>query len=43
MQFVRMYTGDDGQTHFEDIPGQFKITDIAQRSDIQDTGGIKFG
>lgn len=42
MQFVRMYTGDDGQTHFEDIPGQFKITDIAQRSDIQDTGGIQF-
>ena len=42
MQFVRMYTGDDGKTHFEDIPEKFEITDLAQRTDTEDTSGIQF-
>ncbi len=42
MQFVRMYTGEDGKTHFEDIPEQFEMNDITQRTDTQDTGGIEF-
>ena len=42
MQFVRMYTRDDGKTHFEDIPEKFEITDLAQRTDTEDTSGIQF-
>ena len=42
MQFVRMYTGDDGKTHFEDIPEKFEITDLSQRTDTEYTGGMQF-
>ena len=42
MQSVRMYTGDDGQSHFEDMELHFDPTQEAQRTDIHAASGIQF-
>ena len=42
MQSVRMYTGNDGQSHFEDLELPFDVLQEAQRTDIQATSGIQF-
>ena len=42
MQSVRMYTGDDGQSHFEDTELPFDPSQEAQRTDVQATSGIQF-
>jgi len=42
MQSVRMYTGDDGQSHFEDMELPFDAIQEAQRTDIHAALGIQF-
>jgi quercetin dioxygenase-like cupin family protein len=42
MQTVRMYTGDDGQTHFEELELNFDPSQDAQRTDVQAALGIQF-
>ena len=42
MQSVRMYTGDDGQSHFEDMELPFDPIQEAQRTDIHGALGIQF-
>ena len=41
MQSVRMYTGDDGQSHFEDVELPFDPSQGAQRNDVQAAQGIQ--
>ena len=42
MQVVRMYTGADGQSHFEEVDLPFDLSQEAQRTDIQGSLGIQF-
>jgi quercetin dioxygenase-like cupin family protein len=42
MQLVRMYTGDDGRSHFEETELQFMPTQEAQRTDLLSASGIQF-
>ena len=42
MQSVRIYTGDDGQSHFEDMELPFDPMQEDQRTDIQAALGIQF-
>ena len=42
MQVVRVYTGDDGESHFEELDlGYEKIAD-AERTAMQSATGIQF-
>ena len=42
MQRVRMYTGEDGQSHFEELELPFGMSHEAQRTDVQTALGIQF-
>ena len=42
MQTVRMYTGEDGQSHFEELDLHFDPSQEAQRTDVQAALGIQF-
>ena len=42
MQCVRMYTGEDGRSHFEEVDLPFKSLQEAQRTDVQSSLGIQF-
>lgn len=42
MQFVRMYTGADGRSHFEELELPFKLPQEAQRTDVQPSLGTQF-
>ena len=42
MQSVRMYTGDDGQSHFEDLNLPFDPAQEVYRTDVQAALGIQF-
>jgi len=42
MQYVRMYTGEDGRSHFEDVDLPFTSTQEAQRTDVQPSLGIQY-
>lgn len=42
MQIVRMYTGADGQSHFEELELPFDTSQEAQRTDVQAGPGIQF-
>jgi len=42
MQFVRMYTGHDGHSYFEDLQLPFDLTQEAQRTDIQMSAGMQY-
>lgn len=42
MQALRMYTGPDGQTHFEELKLDFDISQEAQRTEVQEAHGIQF-
>ena len=42
MQSVRMYTGDDGQSHFENLDLHFVPSREVQRTDVQAALGIQF-
>ena len=42
MQSVRMYTGADGQSHFEELELPFNPSQEAQRTDVQAALGIQF-
>ena len=42
MQSVRMYTGDDGKTHFEDLDFQFDAVTEVNRTSIENASGIQF-
>ena len=42
MQSVRMYTGDDGQSHFEELVFHLDPSQEAQRTDVQAALGIQF-
>ena len=42
MQIVRMYTGADGQSHFEELELPFDPSQEAQRTDVQAALGMQF-
>ena len=42
MQSVRMYTGDDGKTHFEDLDFQFNAVTEVNRTSPQNAASIQF-
>ena len=42
MQTVRMYTGADGQSHFEELELPFNPSQEAQRTDVQAALGVQF-
>ncbi len=42
MQVVRMYTGEDGQSHFEELDLPFRLPQESQRTDVQSSLGIQF-
>ena len=42
MQSAKMYTGDDGQSHFEDLDFPFDPAQEVHRTDIQAAPGIQF-
>ena len=42
MHYIRMYTGDDGQTHFEDVPIEFSPNGSSQTSKLFNGTGIIF-
>ena len=42
MQITRMFTGSDGKSHFEDIDLPFEISDVAQRTDNEESQGMQF-
>ena len=42
MQVVRLYTGDDGQSHFEELDLGYEQVADAQRSAMQSATGIQF-
>ena len=42
LQFVRMFTGDDGRSHFEDIELGFDSIQEAQRTSMESSSGIQF-
>ena len=42
MQSVRMYTGDDGKTHFEDLDFQFDAVTEVNRTSVENASGIQF-
>jgi hypothetical protein len=40
---VRRYSGDDGQSHFEDITGPWTLDDRGrEQTSVQDATGIRF-
>ncbi len=42
MQVVRLYTGDDGEAHFEELELPYEKIADAERTAIQSTTGIQF-
>lgn len=42
MQVVRLYTGDDGEAHFEDLEIPYEKIADAERSAVQSATGIQF-
>jgi quercetin dioxygenase-like cupin family protein len=42
MKFVRMFTGEDGRTHFEELPEPFELSQDAQRTTTENSNGIQF-
>ena len=42
-QFVRLYTGPDGESHFEDLDPRFAPSGASERSPAQQTDGVSFG
>ena len=40
---VHMYTGADGQTHFEEITPPFAPVELTERSPLEETDGVSFG
>ncbi len=43
MKIVRVYTGDDGKSHFEDIEVDYPVVDeTGRKSDLQNATGIIF-
>ena len=42
-QFVRLYTGPDGESHFEDLDPRFAPSGASERSPAQETAGVSFG
>ena len=42
MLVVRVYTGPDGQSHFEEVDLPFNLSQEAPRTDIQGSLGIQF-
>jgi quercetin dioxygenase-like cupin family protein len=42
MKITRMYTGNDGRSHFEDLEMPFDPALEAQRTDVEGTKGIQF-
>jgi quercetin dioxygenase-like cupin family protein len=41
--FVRLYSGADGESHFEDLDPRFAPGDNGERSPQQETAGVSFG
>jgi quercetin dioxygenase-like cupin family protein len=40
---VRLYTGEDGQSHFEDITGPWTLDDRGrEQTSVQDATGVRF-
>lgn len=42
MQFVRMYTGPDGESHFEELDVGLSPSQESQRTDMKRAEGIQF-
>jgi hypothetical protein len=42
MQVVRIYTGDDGESHFQELDLPFEAVANAERTAAQNSGGISF-
>ena len=42
MKVVRIYTGDDNQTHFEDLDLLFAPGGESETTPIRDAGGVRF-
>ena len=42
MQVVRVYTGDDGESHFEELELPYEAIGDAQRTAMQSATGIQF-
>jgi len=42
MQVIRLYTGDDGESHFEELDLEYKETANAERTAIQSVTEIQF-
>ena len=42
MQVVRIYTGDDGESHFEELDLPFEAVANAERTAAQNAGSISF-
>jgi quercetin dioxygenase-like cupin family protein len=40
---VRLYTGADGESHFEDLAPRFAPNETGERSPLQQTDGASFG
>ena len=42
MQVVRIYTGEDGESHFEELELPFEAVANAERTAAQQAGGVSF-
>ena len=42
MKFARMFTGEDGRTHFEELQEPFDLSNDAQRTETLNSNGIQF-
>jgi hypothetical protein len=42
-QFVRLFSGADGESHFEDLDPRFAPNGAGERSPLQETAGVSFG
>jgi quercetin dioxygenase-like cupin family protein len=42
-QFVRLYSGPDGESHFEELDPRFAPNGSGERSPSQETAGVSFG
>lgn len=40
---TRMYTGQDGESHFEEVAPAFARNESGERTPIQETEGVSFG
>jgi quercetin dioxygenase-like cupin family protein len=40
MTVTRLFTGDDGRSHFQEIPDAFEITEISGQSEFENATGV---